>query len=235
VTVLTFVIGLLVIVVGLAISIALHEVGHLVPAKLFGVRVGRYMIGLGPTLWSRKFGETAVERARRLAVEEMRREVNPLTERIATIEKAEKERAVATHKAAARAEQEKIDAIATGFVGTTEKPGKYARANVNDIVRRGIDEIREGLDRGAFSLDDVPRLLPQVFERHAKASHEASQAAYAAWKETERAKEAAEARGKLGARRGGTGKNATPVPEKGEKPSDKTRRLALWAERARVR
>jgi membrane-associated protease RseP (regulator of RpoE activity) len=58
VTVLTFAIGLLVIVVGLAVSIALHEVGHLVPAKLFGVRVGRYMIGLGPTLWSRKFGET---------------------------------------------------------------------------------------------------------------------------------------------------------------------------------
>ena len=57
-TVLTFVIGLLVIVVGLAISIALHEVGHLLPAKLFGVRVGRYMIGLGPTLWSRRFGET---------------------------------------------------------------------------------------------------------------------------------------------------------------------------------
>lgn len=57
-TVLTFAIGLLVIVVGLAISIALHEVGHLLPAKLFGVRVGRYMIGLGPTLWSRKFGET---------------------------------------------------------------------------------------------------------------------------------------------------------------------------------
>ena len=57
-TVLTFALGLLVIVVGLAISIALHEVGHLVPAKLFGVRVGRYMIGLGPTLWSRRFGET---------------------------------------------------------------------------------------------------------------------------------------------------------------------------------
>ena len=55
---LTFAIGLLVIVVGLALSIALHEVGHLVPAKLFGVRVGRYMIGLGPTLWSRRFGET---------------------------------------------------------------------------------------------------------------------------------------------------------------------------------
>ena len=55
---LAFVIGLAVILVGLAVSIALHEVGHLVPAKLFKVRVGQYMIGFGPTLWSRKFGET---------------------------------------------------------------------------------------------------------------------------------------------------------------------------------
>src|SRR5215218_5816432 len=45
-------------VVGLAVSIALHELGHLVPAKLFGVKVGQYMIGFGPTLWSRRIGET---------------------------------------------------------------------------------------------------------------------------------------------------------------------------------
>lgn len=57
-TVLTFVVGVLVVVVGLAVSIGLHEVGHLVPARLFGVRVGQYMIGLGPTLWSRRIGET---------------------------------------------------------------------------------------------------------------------------------------------------------------------------------
>lgn len=58
VTVLAFLIGVAVLVVGLAISIALHEIGHLVPAKLFGVRVGQYMIGFGPTLWSRRIGET---------------------------------------------------------------------------------------------------------------------------------------------------------------------------------
>jgi len=33
-------------------------VGHLVPAKLFKVRVTKYMIGFGPTLWSRRRGET---------------------------------------------------------------------------------------------------------------------------------------------------------------------------------
>lgn len=57
-TVLAFAIGVVVLVVGLAISIALHEIGHLYPAKRFGVRVGQYMIGFGPTLWSRRIGET---------------------------------------------------------------------------------------------------------------------------------------------------------------------------------
>lgn len=58
VTVIAFVIGIVLLVVGLAVSIALHEIGHLVPAKAFGLRVGQYMIGFGPTLWSRQFGET---------------------------------------------------------------------------------------------------------------------------------------------------------------------------------
>ena len=53
-----FVLGVVIFVVGLALSIALHEIGHLVPAKLFGVRVRQYMIGFGPTLFSRTKGET---------------------------------------------------------------------------------------------------------------------------------------------------------------------------------
>jgi membrane-associated protease RseP (regulator of RpoE activity) len=42
----------------IGLSIALHEVGHLVPAKKFGVKVTEYMIGFGPTLWSRQGKET---------------------------------------------------------------------------------------------------------------------------------------------------------------------------------
>lgn len=57
-TVIAFLIGVVLLVVGLAVSIALHEIGHLVPAKKFGVRVGQYMIGFGLTLWSRRIGET---------------------------------------------------------------------------------------------------------------------------------------------------------------------------------
>ena len=55
---LPFIIGVAVVVVGLALSIGLHEIGHLVPAKLFGVKVTQYMIGFGPTLWSKRKGET---------------------------------------------------------------------------------------------------------------------------------------------------------------------------------
>lgn len=55
-----YAIGVLVIVVGVAVSIALHELGHLIPAKRFGVKVPQYMIGFGPTLWSRQVGETEV-------------------------------------------------------------------------------------------------------------------------------------------------------------------------------
>ena len=53
-----YLLGVLAVVVGIAVSIALHEVGHLVPAKRFGVKVTQYMIGFGPTLWSRRRGET---------------------------------------------------------------------------------------------------------------------------------------------------------------------------------
>ncbi|SDS67886.1 RIP metalloprotease [Jiangella sp. DSM 45060] len=52
------VVGILLFAVGLVVSIALHEIGHLVPAKLFGVKVSQYMIGFGRTVWSRKRGET---------------------------------------------------------------------------------------------------------------------------------------------------------------------------------
>ena len=56
--VLLYVLGVLILLVGLAVSIGLHEVGHLLPAKLFGVKVTQYMIGFGKTLWSKRKGET---------------------------------------------------------------------------------------------------------------------------------------------------------------------------------
>ena len=52
------VLGIVVFAVGLLFSIAWHELGHLSTAKLFGIRVPQYMVGFGPTIWSRKKGDT---------------------------------------------------------------------------------------------------------------------------------------------------------------------------------
>lgn len=39
-------------------SVALHEIGHMVPAKRFGVRVPQYFVGFGPKIWSTVRGDT---------------------------------------------------------------------------------------------------------------------------------------------------------------------------------
>ncbi|MEU8912477.1 MULTISPECIES: M50 family metallopeptidase [Streptomyces] len=52
------ILGIVVFVVGLLFSIAWHELGHLSTAKMFGIRVPQYMVGFGPTLFSRKKGDT---------------------------------------------------------------------------------------------------------------------------------------------------------------------------------
>ena len=50
--------GILLFVVGLLFSIWWHELGHFVAARRFGMRVSQFMVGFGPTMWSRRKGET---------------------------------------------------------------------------------------------------------------------------------------------------------------------------------
>ncbi|WP_256104833.1 RIP metalloprotease [Streptomyces sp. ODS05-4] len=57
-TILLTLLGIALFVLGLLVSIAWHELGHLTTAKMFGIRVPQYMVGFGPTVWSRKKGET---------------------------------------------------------------------------------------------------------------------------------------------------------------------------------
>jgi membrane-associated protease RseP (regulator of RpoE activity) len=57
-TVLTYTLGVLLFAVGVAVSIGLHEMGHLIPGKLFNVKVTQFFVGFGRTLWSTKRGET---------------------------------------------------------------------------------------------------------------------------------------------------------------------------------
>jgi len=53
-----YLLGVLFVALGISVSIALHEFGHLLPAKRFGVKITQYMVGFGPTVWSRQRGET---------------------------------------------------------------------------------------------------------------------------------------------------------------------------------
>jgi membrane-associated protease RseP (regulator of RpoE activity) len=54
----TFVLGVALFALSIGISIALHEAGHMYSAKAFGMKVRRYFIGFGPTLFSFRRGET---------------------------------------------------------------------------------------------------------------------------------------------------------------------------------
>jgi membrane-associated protease RseP (regulator of RpoE activity) len=47
-----WILGIVLFALGICLSVALHEAGHLATAKWFGMKVRRYFIGYGPTVWS---------------------------------------------------------------------------------------------------------------------------------------------------------------------------------------
>jgi len=51
-------IGWVIFIVALLFSVMLHETGHFVMAKKFGMKATRYFVGFGPTIWSTWRGET---------------------------------------------------------------------------------------------------------------------------------------------------------------------------------
>jgi membrane-associated protease RseP (regulator of RpoE activity) len=50
--------GALAFVLALLVSVVFHEAGHFGTAKLFGMKATQFFVGFGPTLWSRRRGET---------------------------------------------------------------------------------------------------------------------------------------------------------------------------------
>jgi len=50
--------GIVLFALGILVSVCLHEAGHMATAKAFGMKVTRYFVGFGPTLFSFKRGET---------------------------------------------------------------------------------------------------------------------------------------------------------------------------------
>ncbi|GAA2284231.1 M50 family metallopeptidase [Glycomyces scopariae] len=53
-----YITGIALFALAILISVSLHEFGHMLTAKAFGMKVTRYFVGFGPTLWSFRKGET---------------------------------------------------------------------------------------------------------------------------------------------------------------------------------
>lgn len=54
----SFLLGVVIFVAAVLISIVLHELGHFLTAKKFGMKVTQFFVGFGNTLWSTRRGET---------------------------------------------------------------------------------------------------------------------------------------------------------------------------------
>jgi membrane-associated protease RseP (regulator of RpoE activity) len=54
----SFLLGVVIFVVAVLISVILHEAGHFLTAKKFGMKATQFFIGFGQTLWSTTRGET---------------------------------------------------------------------------------------------------------------------------------------------------------------------------------
>ncbi|WP_336250109.1 site-2 protease family protein [Stomatohabitans albus] len=52
------ILAILFFIAALLVSVMIHETGHFVTAKVFGMKATQFMIGFGPTLWSTMRGET---------------------------------------------------------------------------------------------------------------------------------------------------------------------------------
>jgi membrane-associated protease RseP (regulator of RpoE activity) len=53
-----YIVGIVLAALAILVSVSLHEAGHMGTAKAFGMRVTRYFVGFGPTLWSFRKGDT---------------------------------------------------------------------------------------------------------------------------------------------------------------------------------
>lgn len=57
-TLLLEILGALVFFALIIVSVLLHECGHFIPAKIFGIKVTEFFAGFGPRIWSVRRGET---------------------------------------------------------------------------------------------------------------------------------------------------------------------------------
>src|SRR3954453_21332201 len=53
-----YALGVIGLIAALLVSVTLHEAGHFLTARRFGMKATRFFLGFGPTVWSTHRGET---------------------------------------------------------------------------------------------------------------------------------------------------------------------------------
>src|SRR5256885_5866071 len=53
-----YLLGVVLFALAIFVSVSLHEAGHMLTARAFGMKVTRFFVGFGPTLFAFKRGDT---------------------------------------------------------------------------------------------------------------------------------------------------------------------------------
>lgn len=168
-TPLLYAVGVVLFLVGISLSIALHELGHLVPAKRFGVKVTHYMVGFGPTLFSRRRGETeygikALPLGGFIAMPGMYPPVEATRARAEELRGADDAEEIVTADARRR-KSAQAAAEVEGRGGTRARPrrGRLFERSMSDARAFSNQEIAPGEEHRTFYALSVPRRLVVMF------------------------------------------------------------------------
>lgn len=181
-TPLLYALGVVLFIVGISLSIALHELGHLIPAKRFGVKVTHYMVGFGPTLFSRRRGETeygikAFPLGGFIAMPGMYPPLEATSARAEQLGAADDAEEIVTADARLRASAEGSGETGAGAsahpgsVLTAEDPPRRERRRRGRLFERSMADAREfsnqeigpGEERRTFYALSVPKRLVVMF------------------------------------------------------------------------
>ncbi len=159
---LLYTVGVILFLIGISISIALHELGHLIPAKRFGVKVTHYMVGFGPTLFSRRRGETeygikALPLGGYIAMPGMYPPVEATNRRLGEPGTAE------AGDEAADGRLDDTGTAETGLRPRRARRGRLFETTMSDARDYSNQEIEPGEEHRTFYALNVPRRLVVMF------------------------------------------------------------------------
>ncbi len=155
-------IAIVVFVVGLIGSIMVHEWGHFITARRFGMRADRFFLGFGPTLWSTQVGETEYG-VKALPLGGFVRIIgmSPLDERLPSVPAALRERIAEGAEPASALRQLLVE---RGTPKRMVEPiiGRFERTSAADPASLPFGEAGAALDVDTLSAVDPAMLAVEV-------------------------------------------------------------------------